>query len=219
MDCRGLRGRPSDSPRCLTPLDGDHPGDSCVFPHAAEVRSLIKQNARLIAALVILGLVALAWLAVAHPLDLTPAGQQVHSLPEWAILKDDIGGTYSWFLQMVGVLGWLDTYFPTPVYLFWMVAVGSLFLIAIASVRNRKSIIPLFALIVLVLVVPVLIELSQARRVGLVWQGRYTLPIAVGIPILSSAIIGVSDLPRTFRRTIATLIDRWHCAVSALCLR
>ena len=52
-----------------------------------------------------------------------------------------------------------------------------------------------------------LVELPSVRSTGLIWQGRYTLPLAVGIPILAGyAFSGiVDDLAALFRR-IALLL-------------
>jgi len=42
------------------------------------------------------------------------------------------------------------------------------------------------ALVVATTVIPVLLEFLGARSIGLTYQGRYTLPLAVGIPVLAA---------------------------------
>jgi hypothetical protein len=44
-------------------------------------------------------------------------------------------------------------------------------------------------LIAAVVVVPVGFEVARARELGVSWQGRYTLPLAVGIPILGAVTL------------------------------
>ncbi|HUY86122.1 MAG TPA: DUF2142 domain-containing protein, partial [Acidimicrobiales bacterium] len=44
-------------------------------------------------------------------------------------------------------------------------------------------------LVLAVIVMPVILEVSQSRNIGFIWQGRYILPIAVGIPILASGML------------------------------
>ena len=39
--------------------------------------------------------------------------------------------------------------------------------------------------IVITVVTPILLEAWQAREYGFYWQGRYTLPFAVGVPLLA----------------------------------
>ena len=54
---------------------------------------------------------------------------------------------------------------------------------------------------------PVLLEAWQVRDVGYQWQGRYTLPIAVSIPLLAG--FGVSEATRirlSIRRFVAVLV-------------
>ena len=54
---------------------------------------------------------------------------------------------------------------------------------------------------------PVLLEAWQVRDVGYQWQGRYTLPLAVSIPLLAG--FGVSEATRirlSTRRLVAVLV-------------
>jgi len=152
------------------------------------------------------GMAAVAWIIRQHALDLVPAGPKppagasaVH------ILMEAFGQSGSWFQQMVGIFGWSDTLSPLPTFLAWWVAIGAVVLLALA-VGRRREIIVLMLLIALVLVLPTVLELPKAMSVGLVWQGRYILPVGVGVPLVGTAVIGRSQLPRQLvRRTFGIL--------------
>ena len=62
-------------------------------------------------------------------------------------------------------------------------------LVALA-IGSRREINSLVVLIVLVLLLPAFMELPKATSEGLVWKGRYTFPLLVGIPLIGTAIIG-----------------------------
>src|SRR5207253_3606760 len=87
--------------------------------------------------------------------------------------------------QMVGKFGWLDTSSPTLTYMFWTAAIGLVVLLALGFASRRDAGL-VAALVALTIAVPVAIDSSQARRVGLGWQGRWTLPFAVGVPIIAA---------------------------------
>jgi hypothetical protein len=71
--------------------------------------------------------------------------------------------------------------------------------------------------------VPILGELMEARSSGLFWQGRYTLPLAVGVPILAGAIAARSPLRLTLPARIpvigATVLAFCHVTDFAQTLR
>jgi hypothetical protein len=84
--------------------------------------------------------------------------------------------------QLVGVLGWLDTPVPTfAVYLFWA-ALGGLATVAFLE-QPRIAAVGLGVVIATVVSAWVL-ELGQGAVYGRYWQGRYSLPFVVGLPVL-----------------------------------
>jgi hypothetical protein len=90
----------------------------------------------------------------------------------------------------VGVLGWLDTAIPETAYVLWWMLVGTLAGAALVrgSIRSVTGAALTFAAFV---VLSWLIEFSQVRSVGLYWQGRYALPLLIGVPLL----LGMSSAP------------------------
>jgi hypothetical protein len=87
---------------------------------------------------------------------------------------------------MVGWFGWLDTPPPLAVHLAWGAALLVLVVAALSRSRARSSVVVLL-LVVGVLAVPVVLEARSISDVGYFWQGRYTLPLALGVPLVAAA--------------------------------
>jgi hypothetical protein len=84
--------------------------------------------------------------------------------------------------QLVGILGWLDTSVPAvAVFLFWAL-IGGLALVAVLDYR-RSAFVYLAGLAGAV-AAAWLLELGQTADYGNYWQGRYTMPFAIGLPLV-----------------------------------
>ena len=106
---------------------------------------------------------------------------------------------------MIGVFGWLDTPAPLLTYLVWYVAIGVVVLLALSSTHARGNVALLF-LVALVVLVPMAISYREAHRLGLFWQGRYTLPMATGIPVLATALIDGTAVLGAIRSRLTVLL-------------
>jgi hypothetical protein len=116
------------------------------------------------------------WILTSGSLQLYGAGRRV-PLPER--IQTSSGLTDDRLRQMVGWFGWLDTPPPLAVHLAWAAAL--LVLLGLALRRAPARPVALVALLaVAVLAVPVILEARSISEVGYFWQGRYTLPLAVG---------------------------------------
>jgi hypothetical protein len=120
-----------------------------------------------------------------------------------------IGETDAYLRQMVGNFGWLDTRSPQLSYYLW---IGILFaMVGFVAVATRlRTSAPLLLTVAVTLGLP-LIELPNAATSGLPWQGRYSLPIAVGIPLIAVVLIDpltrqISGLARRMIAVVATAI-------------
>jgi Predicted membrane protein (DUF2142) len=147
---------------------------------------------------------AIGWIVVAHALDLLPVGVKAKGsgTPLAAAILGDTG---TWVQQMIGIFGWLDTLSPLLTYLFWYAAIGLFVLLALACARRRHS----GALVLLILVVvfaPVAISYGQAHRLGVIWQARYIMPMAVGVPLMAVALVEHSPALREVRTRVATMV-------------
>jgi hypothetical protein len=87
--------------------------------------------------------------------------------------------------EAVGVLGWLDTPLPESMYALWFFTAGLVVMIALVT-REYVRAIGAAAALALFVVVGWVLEIVQGRTAGLFWQGRYALPVLVGMVIVAA---------------------------------
>ena len=121
------------------------------------------------------------------------------------------GWSYRYLQEMIGNFGWLDTPAPAVTYVAWHVAAGCLILIALSAAVRARSKVGLCLLVAGVGAAPFL-QFPSMADAGLIWQGRYTLPIAVGVPLLAALLAGqqhpqaVELLRRVFRGSLPLIV-------------
>ncbi|WP_291055574.1 DUF2142 domain-containing protein [Herbiconiux sp.] len=120
-----------------------------------------------------------------------------------------IGQFYLQARQMVGILGWLDTPLHPTVYFVTYALVGLLALGTIIWVRGRKLVF-VIALGLAFFFLPPFIQSFYVTKGGLIWQGRYTLILAMALLLGMAACIAAS--PRFLRWTRG----RWVLTVVAV---
>ena len=91
-------------------------------------------------------------------------------------------------VEMVGVLGWADVSLPKVLVGGWLLGVVALVAWGLRH-ADRRARAWLVVLGLVVLALPVLADVRSAPTIGFVWQGRYTLPIAVGLPLLAGVLL------------------------------
>jgi hypothetical protein len=151
------------------------------------VRELIQRRSVQVWAAAVIGVtvVQVVWSAWAKPLSEGNTAQKGLDESLSFIFEQSVGKLYwSNTREMIGMFGWLDTVTPMATTIFWLVAVGALVLFAI-SAGTRRAAWAVGVTLALTYVVPVIIETARASSNNLVWHGRYTLPFAVGIPLLA----------------------------------
>jgi len=158
---------------------------------ASRLRALSRRTDVRVAAavLVTLAVANVAWTvfagAIADSIPNPPHAGFVHGLTEslsrWTWRNE----------QLVGVFGWLDTFPPLMTFLIWWVVLSVLAVATVRRVRSRWRAVFLVTLGITWLL-PVLIEAHEAYNYGWPWQGRYTLPFAVGVPLVATA--GLSEV-------------------------
>ena len=103
------------------------------------------------------------------------------------VLRLVIGETGTSLRQAIGVLGWLDTPVPTSVMFLCVLAIGALVGAAVLGDERQVG-----AGMVAVLGAGVLVSwtltMLQNNDFGVYWQGRYYLPLLVGIPVLGARL-------------------------------
>ncbi len=103
------------------------------------------------------------------------------------------------YRQMIGQFGWVDTETITSSMVTWTACLAVLTVagLVLGTWRQRLAMV---CLGLGVLVVPPLADLQNFQLYGLIWQGRYMWPFAMGIPILAGVV--VADRLRS-RRLVA----------------
>jgi Predicted membrane protein (DUF2142) len=155
------------------------------------------------AAVVAVALIQTVWSAWAKPLSEGNTAQKGLDQSLTFIFRQSTGKLYwSNTREMIGMFGWLDTVVPMATIIIWLVAIGALVLLAV-SIGTRRTAWAIAITIVLTYLVPVTIETARASANNLVWHGRYTLPFAVGIPILAGYTLQAAEGTIVKLRTFA----------------
>jgi hypothetical protein len=136
-----------------------------------------------------------AWDAVVRPRDATLADRAPAGLSSLEAIEDAIGSTFDWYREMIGWFGWVDTPAPVLTWLLWTSALAFFVFVAIAWAR-RRDVAVVLAVLAGSVVVPVVIAATPYRAAGTAWQGRYTLPLAVGVPILAAFALASTERGR-----------------------
>ncbi len=106
-------------------------------------------------------------------------------------------------VEMIGYFAYREVPAPRSLVVLWSVLVVAA-VVGAAIVGTWRQRILLAALIVASVVFNVVPEAVSAEEYGFIWQGRYALPVAAGVPILAAWIIGASPRWRA-RWTVATV--------------
>ena len=127
----------------------------------------------------------LGWVVFAKGFGLSkPIGFEAN-FSNYEIARDTVGDTGGLFLEMLGKPGWLDATPPELTYLLLTAALGVLVLLAVA-IGTRRYMLAMLAAVAVTVAAPIVLEAWQARTYGFFWQGRYTLPFALGVPLLAA---------------------------------
>lgn len=111
-----------------------------------------------------------------------------------------VGETGANLVEAIGRLGWLDTPLPWLVIVAWIVLMG---VFAGASVFDRTElVVGAGALLAASVITAWVFELYQGNTSGTYWQGRYSLPLLAGVPIM----LGAARLTPRTERTLANAV-------------
>ena len=152
------------------------------------------------------GVAAVAWIAT-HGSLVTTADRFPELASPQLVVAVMLLAVPEFFGQMVGNFGWLDTEAPFPTVDAWTAAIAVVVLLALVvpGVRRRRA--ALLALLALVIVVPIVLTIPTAESAGVIWQGRYGLPLAVGVPLLAVPLLATAGpATETLRRRLAGLV-------------
>lgn len=112
------------------------------------------------------------------------------------------GHTYEYLLNMVGNFGWLDSPAPPLTFVSWFVVGGAVLVLALVVPSPRRQRLALVLVLLGVGTAPFVLQLPTAVDTGIIWQGRYALPVAVGIPVVAGVLLAGQVGP------LATMVGR-----------
>jgi hypothetical protein len=134
------------------------------------------------------------WLFAVNPFLQVGVNFPAPGTPYSKLLSRSIGYMPMYLNQAVGNFSWLDTPLPSSVTHFWYLSVAVLLLAAliVGSWADRLAV---MAMMVVSFAIPVLGTLADVHRRGFSSQGRYFLPVFVGLPIVAAAALGRNQKP------------------------
>jgi hypothetical protein len=122
---------------------------------------------------------------------------------------DSIGSLPTTAIEAVRSLGWNEFQAPMPASIAWATMWVALTVAAVIAARRRNASRLLLAVgvwLVALMATPVVFESAMAGSVGPIWQGRYSLPVVIGLALF----VQVPQAPRRVINTVvavAVLID------------
>ena len=93
------------------------------------------------------------------------------------------------FDEMIGYFGWLVAKSPELTYAVWIAVIVIVVLLGLVFGGARQRLL-LVGVLAATYLIPILIETRELPTFGLAWQGRYTLPLAAGVPLVAGFAAG-----------------------------
>lgn len=104
---------------------------------------------------------------------------------DWNHTARVIGESGNNLVEAIGVLGWLDVVLPWIAVAAWVAVLGVL--AAVSLLDSARPTAMAAVLLAVALVTSWAFELYSGNESGTYWQGRYSLPLLAGIPLLLAA--------------------------------
>lgn len=141
---------------------------------------------------------SLIW-TVVHDTSGSLLGYGRDDLSVWDALQQAVRRTGEMVVQMIGKFGWLDSPMPIIVTMIWVALILLLLVGAIYTASMARQRVALIVTVMTVLILNIAIDVWSYRSVGLIGQGRYVLPLAVGIPLMAASVMSTVDERRSHR--------------------
>ena len=121
--------------------------------------------------------------------------------------------TFYYAKGMVGIFGWLDTPAPDFVYFTWAVIAGGLILLSFVILRRRPLAL-IAGLTLAVVVLPPFVQGSYITLGGIIWQGRYLLPVFVCLMVAATSCLSdrISISTVSMNRVLFFILGLWSIA-------
>jgi hypothetical protein len=129
-------------------------------------------------------------------------------------LADSVRQMPGTFAGMIGGLGWNDTSAPFGTEAAWLGLLGFLLLGGLL-LASRRHLLVLGTWLAFIVLMPVVANAITAKGLLNLWEGRYGLWFAVGLPVYAAMLIGtrISELPPLAARAERRLTSVVYAAV------
>jgi len=142
-----------------------------------------------------------AWNLVVRPVD---TGTSV-AITRYELIRNTIGRSGFFYESMIGNFGWLNVKAPYLTIVVWTAAIGLLLALGL-SMSSRRASIALLLVAATTALLPIVSEYREVPIIGPFWQGRYTLPLAGGVPIVGAYLVGASSIGARLARSRLALV-------------
>ncbi|MGO4536387.1 DUF2142 domain-containing protein [Leifsonia sp. 2MCAF36] len=107
--------------------------------------------------------------------------------------------------QLLGVFGWGEVHLPLVAQLVIGGAVMVVAVIGFAIARLRGRLV-LLGLVLLIVALPIGVQLASFKESGLIWQGKYILPLAVMVPLIAGFLAERYPMPAFLGRRVVPVV-------------
>lgn len=151
---------------------------------------------------------ALGWLWYARPNDPSHPDFGIPGSP-W---PDIAVGLVLWPLQAVAAFPLRNEAAPTPLYAIALVVLGAVVGATVKALRSQPDVVRLVSLILVITIsLPVVLTYVTFHQIGPAWQGRYSMPLAVGLFVAAALALDEAG-PRPWRPAIVVGTACWTLA-------
>jgi hypothetical protein len=90
-----------------------------------------------------------------------------------------------YFIEALGVFGWLDTSLPPAVYWMPVVAIAVLVALALFAV-GRRAVLTVVVTLLCAVFLPAVVQARSVAQTGIIWQGRYGLFLYIALMLIAA---------------------------------
>lgn len=150
----------------------------------AQVATIHRKPLALTALCALAGSIAhVHWILTNNSLALEP--EDVPNLNPFEVALSQVP---LWTFQSIAAFPTWNDRAPAVVYACWFVIGAGLVTLAVAKTNLRLRLVLLITVLT-VIAVPIVLTTVTFSTTGVIWQGRYGLPLALGIPLLAGAFL------------------------------
>jgi hypothetical protein len=166
------------------------------------IRTMLRQRSMRLLCTMVGAAVLVALVLLLNDGEPSLLGGHLHvPLSLWGEIERTLRLTGTRLAQAVGNFGWLDTPDPVGTTVVWALGAGWLLVWGMRTSARCRRALPL--LLVAIFLLPVIFESPRIDTVGAYWQGRYWLPLLVGVPLIASAAVSNSRVRATHAKNQA----------------